>query len=323
MRETRPVAAGLVSSPTETRPKTWGGASRVARRWPAHKEEPAVKPETEVKVHNAVQVILEMFRTGQLPEAVAETVIHRQRHDVPSARWSLSNQLLMFANGTKDARGYDQWRQVGRYVKKGAKAFYILAPRTKTVKEVDEEGNEVERTVLIGFIAVPVFRYEDTEGEPLPPVDYRPPTFPPLWDVARRLGVRVDYVPFLEGQTWRGRYQWGGEKRILLATHDVDTFFHELAHAVHHTFRELRGGQHPDQEVVAETVSAVLCHLYGLSGYIWHGYKYIERYAQDGNPARAVMRVLADVERVLTMILEMADEPVPAVPAPAADPVAC
>jgi hypothetical protein len=56
-------------------------------------------------------------------------------------------------------------RYVNRYVKKGAKAFYILVPCIYK-KEADDE----EKEFLAGFKCSPIFRYEDTEGEEL---DYR------------------------------------------------------------------------------------------------------------------------------------------------------
>jgi len=90
----------------------------------------------------------------------------------------------MFMNDTEDARGFRQWQKVGRRVKKRAKAFYILTPVRKKVpvkvkreeERVNDNGEievvEIEETILVdklvGFKPVPVFRYEDTEGEPLP-----------------------------------------------------------------------------------------------------------------------------------------------------------
>jgi len=88
------------------------------------------------------------------------------------------------AHDTEDARGFRQWQKIGRRVKKGAKAFYILAPIRKKVpvkirrevERINENGEteivEVEETIyvdkLVGFKSIPVFRYEDTEGKPLP-----------------------------------------------------------------------------------------------------------------------------------------------------------
>lgn len=255
--------------------------------------------------------LLEMFSTGQLPPAVARTTIQALTSDVPCTNWSLGNQLLAFLAGTTDARGFRQWEEVGRRVKKGAKAFYILAPCTRRVteKRTDENGQEVEeeKIIVTGFKAIPVFRYEDTEGEELPRPDYNPPVLPPLAKVAQTYGIRVEYGPFTK--KFYGYYRPSKEE-IMLCTHDVDTFFHELAHAIHHTFRPLEGGQHADQEIVAETVAAVLCEMYGYQGYLYHGYQYIKHYAnaEDGGAVlKAIMKVLADVQKVLQIILSSSD----------------
>jgi len=273
------------------------------------------------RVNKCLDKLLKMFETGDLPPAVARTVIEEAPYDKPSNKWSLANRVIMLLHGTNDARGYRQWEQVGRHVKKGAKAFYILAPvlkkvkRTEEIQEVDPETGEVrtvtrevEREVLVGFKEVPVFRYEDTEGKPLPVPDYRPRILPPLAEVAARYGVKVEYSPFTA--RFYGYYR-PAENRIMLCSHDVDIFFHELAHAVHATVRPLTPGQDPEQEIVAETVAAVLCEMYGYRGYAWHAYDYIRGYT--GGKAgqelvKAIMRVLADVEKVLEKILQKNDK---------------
>ncbi|GAF27382.1 hypothetical protein [Neomoorella thermoacetica] len=68
------------------------------------------------------------------------------------------------------------------------------------------------------------------------------------------------------------------------------------------------GGQHRDQEIVAETVACVLCELYGAQGYLWHGWEYIKHYAgQEPRMAlKAIMAVLGEVEEVLSRIFEAA-----------------
>ena len=103
--------------------------------------------------------------------------------DVPCNKWSFNNRLLTFLSGTSDARGIDQWRQVGPWPKRGSKAFYILVPFTAKKVETDEDtGLETEKTALIGFRACPVFRYEDTDGKPLDVPQLEPPENPrPCW----------------------------------------------------------------------------------------------------------------------------------------------
>jgi len=156
-----------------------------------------------------------------------------------------------------------------------------------------------------------VLRVEDTGGEPLPPEpDYSPPQLPPLHEVAERFGVKVEYRP-ARWDTPLGQYEPGAGK-ITLFTHDPDVFFHELAHVIHGTFRQLKPGQQPEQEVVAETAAAVLCELYGYRQYHWHAWRYIEHYANSEDTQgvlRAVMRVLSDVEEVVRRILAAAEQP--------------
>ncbi len=60
--------------------------------------------------------------------------------DVPSGKWSFTNRTLMFLSGTGDARGFRQWKKAGRYVRKGTKAIFILAPTFSTVENEDEDN---------------------------------------------------------------------------------------------------------------------------------------------------------------------------------------
>ena len=249
-----------------------------------------------------------------LPQSLARSIIIARADDRPSSRWSAGNRWIMLLHGTEDARGYRQWQEAGRYVKKGAKAFYILAPVTKKVEDrrVDPETGEetVEvRTIILGFRAVAVFRYEDTDGAPLERPDYRPPVLPPLAHVAERWGIRVRYVP--GGGPWYGYYTWGehGEE-IVLASHDEDTWFHELAHAAHRRVLggQLVRGQDPRQEMVAGLAAAILAELYGMRLQVRRNVEYAKEYA-DRDPVRALRAILGtldEAERVVQYILNEA-----------------
>jgi len=108
-------------------------------------------------VQDALDAILQLFESGDLPEAMAHTVI--EGGDRPIQTWSIRNQLLAWLAGTVDGRTYNDWKKVGRHVVKGSKAFWILAPLTFTV--TDEETGEKEIRVR-GFKASPRFRYTRT-----------------------------------------------------------------------------------------------------------------------------------------------------------------
>ena len=256
-------------------------------------------------IKNACQNLLRMFESGEMPEAISRTFIEASKYDKPSNKWSLGNQLMMLAAETSDARGYDQWQKVGRNVSKGAKAFYIFGPSTRKVeKENKETGEKEQRILLTGFHVIPVFRYEDTEGQALPEVNYEPKKLPQLVEVAQRFGMSIQYSPKLNG-AWG--YYSPAQKKIVLHTEQEKTFFHELIHAAHSQFTVLKPGQDPDQEIIAEMGAATLCSLYGIEGFESHAYRYISGYAATENPqmvVQKIMKVLSDVEKCLNLILE-------------------
>ena len=262
-------------------------------------------------IKNAVGTLLDTFQSGNFPAKVAMTIIRKAEGDfIPADSWSFANRLLMTAQGTNDARGFRQWGEVGRHVKKGSKAIHIFAPLTKKIVEKDETtGEETEKIIVTGFRPIPVFRLEDTEGEPLPTFDYEPKT--PFFDVAEKLGVKVEYKALRSN--YYGRYT-SGEGKIELCSADVVVYYHELAHAVHDTFVDLKTCDKSKKEIVAELSALVLCEISGVSGYQWQGFKYIKHYCADSKPETAlkkIMSVLNDVEKIVSIVLDATEDKLP------------
>ena len=135
--------------------------------------------------------------------------------------------------------------QVGRKVKKGAKALYILGPCTYTKTVTDPyTGEEKKETYVKGFRPIPVFAFEATEGSEMEMASFNPPA-PPLFEVAERYGIKVAYDAFA-GRVLGSCKTDGGE--ITFRAHDADLWFHELAHAVDARLSggKLKGGQDDD-----------------------------------------------------------------------------
>jgi len=256
------------------------------------------------RVKQVLNVIVDKFKSGEIPQAVA--LASFPIPDIPSSKWSFTNRTLMFLAGTGDARGFRQWTLANRWVKKGAKAIYILVPCLK--KEVDEDTGD-EKEVLRFFKTSPVFKCEDTEGESL---DYQLAEIPklPLLDKAKEWGISVKAVP--------GNYRYMGyyaskRKEIALASPEEVTFFHELAHAGHEKINgRLKKGQDPFQEIVAELSAQALCHIVGKQTNDTSGnsFKYIEKYAQKVNmaPHSACLKVLSETEKVINLIVGRENE---------------
>jgi hypothetical protein len=208
----------------------------------------------------------------------------------------------MFLSGTHDARGFLQWQEVKRFVRKGSKAIYILVPYIS--KSIDQESGD-PKPILKGFMGKAVFRVEDTDGEPLPYEKLELPDLP-LLDRAREWGIEVKAIP--------GNYHYQGyyafrRKEIALATKAECVFFHELAHASHEKIKgSLKSGQDPFQEIVAELAATALCRLVGKDpkDSLGNSYQYIQEYARKVNVTAlsGCLTVMAETEKVIKLILK-------------------
>ena len=251
-------------------------------------------------IHETVNRIIASFESGDIPEAIAYSMFPIP--DIPSAKWSLLNRTLMFISGSQDVRGYQQWKKVNRFVKKGSKAIYILVP--KIAKTENSETGE-QKTILKGFMCRPVFRVEDTEGTPL---DYEQIELPdlPLLEKAKEFGISVKTIP---GNFRYWGYYSPNKKEIALATDEEAVFFHELAHAGHEMVKgSIQTKQDPLQEIVAELSAAALCRMVGKqpTDRLGNTFRYIKRYAEeiDMTPHGACLKVMAETEKVLGLILD-------------------
>jgi len=250
------------------------------------------------KINQALNKIIGLFKTGNVPEAVA--IVTFPPLNVPMCRWSLGNRILAFGAGTSDARGYRQWQEVGRQVKTGEKAFFILAPRM-VKKEEQEKDPEY---FLAGFLAVPVFAAVQTSGEPLQYENNPLPNFP-LLEKAKSWGIEVVTIP---GQNYHFGYFQPDKNRICLATPQETIFFHELAHAAQYRIDGvLKREQDPKQEIIAELSAQVLALFVGteIKSTLGNAYGYIFKYAQKEKRdiGKACLSVLGTVEKVLAEIL--------------------
>ncbi|MCR5175477.1 MAG: hypothetical protein K6C05_01360 [Anaerovibrio sp.] len=262
-------------------------------------------------IKDAVDQLMEMFRTGKLPERVAFSIIHRHPGDIiPSDSWSIGNRILQMLQGTTDARGYKQWQAAGRQVKKGAKAIHILAPMAYKVTGKDKlTGEDIEKIIIKGYRPIPVFRYEDTDGAPLPyDHEYRPSQSPTFFDAADKLGINVSYRP-VAGK-YLGKYSINTNS-IQLCSQDAIVYYHELAHAIHATFVDLRVYDDAKSEIVAEFSALVLANIAGINGFEAQGFDYIEHYAKKHGHSsimQEMFSVLNDVEKIVTTVLNVSED---------------
>lgn len=265
------------------------------------------------RAEEIAQKIVDAFKEpGKLPKALAPIFIKRN-DDIPCRKWSWHNQLLVALSGTSDARGMKQWNQIGRKIKRGCKAIWIMGPCVKNVTEENESGEESKKSILYGFRGIPVFGVEDTEGEPLPGKEQHDAWVRnlPLVEVAENWGIHVDTFSH-EGKDPLGYYRFGGsQKAIMLGTENLSTWAHELVHAADAQLTKFAGSS-AIHEIVAELGSAILLECLGHShdADLGGAYAYITRYSeQTGKPTvRCCADVLDRACNCVTMILETAEK---------------
>lgn len=231
---------------------------------------------------------------------------------VPCSRWSMLNQFKMFMLGSMDCRGFNQWLAVGRQVKKGSKSVRILVP---VFKKIEDKKTKEEKSILAYFKGVPVFKVEDTEGEPL---DYfedleivkkLDPSTLPLIEIAEALDIPVKYG--LSPSAF-GTYSYNlfGEEKITLCTDSEQTFFHELSHAID---RLLIGDKFKDdskslKEVTAEFTACYLASVYGHSVNMLYTREYVKSWSGKTPPVDKLFKALSRAVNIVTFISEKKEE---------------
>jgi len=237
------------------------------------------------EAQQAAQDILAAFQNPtSLPAPLAQVFIHR-KDGTPCRKWSWRNQLIVALRGHSDARGFRQWEEAGRQVKKGEKAFRILSP--VMFKRKDEETGK-ERVIITGFKGTAVFGYGQTEGEPLPATDPAMERWLdglPLREVAQAWGISVEAFNG-RGAGCLGVYSHhasGNAGGIALGVENLSTWAHELVHAADHRNGKLTElGQHWRKETVAELGGAVLLKILGhyYDADLGGCWDYVQRYAR-------------------------------------------
>jgi len=157
--------------------------------------------------------------------------------------------------------GFQKWKSMGRWVRKGERGISILAPLL--IKEENEDG--IESKQLVGFKVVYVFDVTQTEGAPLPPApDWKSPEknnelSQRLIQFAESRGISIE-IKDLSGDL-QGISRGGS---ITIDTNaGTKTLIHEIAHELMHqktdNFQKNRL-----KELEAESVAYVVCKHFGL-----------------------------------------------------------
>ncbi len=228
--------------------------------------------EVNLKTKEAVNYLVQSLEAGQ------SSVLTQYLGAMAKFRNYSFGNIMLIARQKPDAThvaGYRTWTALGRFVRRGEKGIFILAPmvgRRSTKDGATDEPSEDAITegqrTLYGFRAVYVFDVSQTEGKELPTLTEV------NGDVS---GYRERLFKFVEAQSIEISFSeriapakglsYGGKITLLSGmqpAEEFSTLVHEIAHEMLHRGDRRTLTTKQVRETEAEAVAFVVCQSVGL-----------------------------------------------------------
>lgn len=223
--------------------------------------------------------------------------------------YSVSNLILIAIQkpGATRVAGFQTWKNLGRWVKRGEHGIAILAP-VMPPKPKEEEREEEEGIALtpVYFKVVNVFDVGQTEGKPLPEFEVPVLTgeanealFANVLELAKSQGIEVSFEsrpnqdPGIKGM-YSGKSIWVRPEESR--AQQLKSLIHELAHYYSEgVFRIPRR----DAETIAESAAFAVGAHYGFDSGV-RSFPYVALWAQD---KKVLAQNLSTIRKVADTIL--------------------
>lgn len=182
--------------------------------------------------------------------------------------YSFGNVMLIVSQkpDASHVAGFNGWRKLNRFVKKGEKGIVIIAPML--IKPKEESSGEASDRSFLRFKAVYVFDVSQTDGEPLPEfarVDGNPNGHTDrLKSLVASRGIVLEYSTELGSALGCSKVGTILLKPDLSPAEEFSVLTHELAHEMLHSKDDRRELSKVVKETEAEAVAFVVCQAIGL-----------------------------------------------------------
>jgi antirestriction protein ArdC len=241
-----------------------------------------------------------------LQEGHSETLNHYLAAMTRFHRYSLANIMLIVSQRRDATRvaGFRTWNKLGRFVRKGEKGIFVLAPIMRRKTEGPDNLELKESTTPAGFRPVYVFDISQTDGQELPvicsvsgdPQHYREE----LARFVRQLGIVLEYSEDIAPALGTSS---GGKISLLPGQSPAEEFVtlaHELAHELMHRAERRSTTSKRVRETEAEAVAFVVSQAIGLEA-ASAAKDYIELYSGD---VQLLTESLESIQRIANSILD-------------------
>ncbi len=280
----------------------------------------AVEPATgERKIDKVLKRLKDGVDSIQQGENFREFLLTMSKfHD-----YSIGNLILIMIqkpNATRVA-GFNTWKDLGRWVKKGEKGIAILAPclppkqtrpaeETGGEKEEGEEQEEKEEIRPLYFKVVHVFDVSQTEGKPLP--EFEVPTltgeaneglFNEVMYLVKIQGLEVSFEsrpnqdPEIKGMYF-GKTIW--VKPDESRAQQLKTLIHEVAHYYSEGVFQI---PRRDAETIAESVAFTIGARFGFDTGT-RSFPYVALWSKDKKVLEANLAAIRKVSAKIIDALE-------------------
>lgn len=222
--------------------------------------------------------------------------------------YSFNNVALIMAQ-KPDATmvaGFNRWKDLGRFVRKGEKGMKILVPHRAKVAEAEETEPQY---IVRGFGVGTVFDVSQTDGQPLP----EPPGVEALTGQAERSAHVTDRltqfllqegITLSRADTGNAKGYYAPRRREIVLSRDItgDQEAKTLTHETAHYLADHRGQvERADAETVAESAAYVVMQHEGVDT-SEYSFPYVARWAQD---MKVFRRKLAEVQQISHRLIEV------------------
>lgn len=232
-------------------------------------------------------------------------------------RYSPQNVMLILIQRPDATRvaGFQTWKRLGRFVRRGEKGLAILAPMVRKTPGTGDSGdgpNEEPTRQLIGFRPVTVFDVTQTDGAPLADLPRACALTGADWQpvlqalITSAVPVPVVTAP-LPPDVWG---MWRPDVGTITLAPQADpnmqlkTLLHEWAHSV-----GIPAGKpvahdpmaRAEEEVIAETTAYIVGHLIGLDT-LAYSQSYVAGWS-DRSP-ETVRRALQAIQHRVAVMME-------------------